>query len=333
MKENPEQEEKWQKKIEEISDDIDNFDRMTLLRERKKKKIEEGKEYMEFESELVNSEKQNDIKQSIGAYTLELIQQGRITMEQERILTKALEARFSTPHMHAFLSAYRSVTYITTMGSFFSAISQVQDLAFSIHENGTVLTATNYGKALFGFSKIKVQDIGVEPIVFEFTDPSKLQKALSLIFKVVGIQLMDRAGKETMINGYYRKLQKQLEDQKIGSIFTDPWLKKFEFTLQEQSEIMEALRKNEVNENIKLILFHKLTQYQPITPSQMPANYLTSGNGRILYTLKTYQLKQIDVIRQEGLKNISDGRRTKNPKLVMTGWKKLGSIMFWLFAM
>lgn len=218
-------------------------------------------------------------------------------MEQERILTRALEARFAKPHMSAFLSAYRSITYITTMGSFFSAISQVQDLAFSIHENGQILTATNYGKALFGFSNVKVQDIGIEPIVFEFAEASKLQKAVALTFKMAGITLMDKAGKETMINSYYQKLQGQIKSAK--DIFSDPWLKKFEFSPEEQESIVQALKNNEINENIKLILFHKLTQYQPITPSQMPRNYLTSGNARILYTLKTYQLKQIDVIRQE----------------------------------
>lgn len=94
-------------------------------------------------------------------------------------------------------------------------------------------------------------------------------------------------------------------------------MKKFEFTLDQQAEIVNALKKNEVNDLIKLILFHKVTQYQPITPSQMPRNYLVNPNARILYTLKTYQLKQIDVLRQEGLKKISDGKRTGNAKLTM----------------
>lgn len=33
------------------------------------------------------------------------------------------------------------------------------------------------------------------------------------------------------------------------------------------------------------------------------------------------------------MKDISEGKRLKNPKLTMRGWKKLASIMFWLFAM
>lgn len=131
----------------------------------------------------MNSEKQNDIKQSIGAYTLELIKEGKITMEQERLLTRALEARFHTEPMHAFLSAYRSVTYITTMGSFSSALSQIQDLGFSMHENGVYLATNNWSKSLLGFSKIKVEDIGITPIVFEFSEPSKLQKAVEFTFK------------------------------------------------------------------------------------------------------------------------------------------------------
>lgn len=70
-------------------------------------------------------------------------------MEQERILTRALEARFNTKSMSAFLNAYRSVVYITTMGSFASAMSQIQDMAFSMHENGIYLATNNWSKALF----------------------------------------------------------------------------------------------------------------------------------------------------------------------------------------
>ena len=82
-------------------------------------------------------------------------------------------------------------------------------------------------------------------------------------------------------------------------------MKQFDFSLEEQQSILNALKNNEVNSHIKRILFHKITQYQPITPSQMPRNYLMHPDARILYTLKTYQIKQLDVLRQEGFKKIA----------------------------
>lgn len=94
-------------------------------------------------------------------------------------------------------------------------------------------------------------------------------------------------------------------------------MKQFEFTLEEQQSIVNALKNNEVNTHIERILFHKVTQYQPITASQMPRSYLMNPDARILYTLKIYQIKQIDILRREGFKKIEAGKRTGNSKLVM----------------
>jgi hypothetical protein len=320
---------KVKEKFDTLSQDIKNYDRLQELKTRKKNKITESEQYQAFDERMVEHSKQEDIQASIGAYTLELIKEGKISPAQEVALTKALQARFATPHMSAFVSAYKGITHITTMGSFFSALSQIQDIGFSIHENGHLLTANAYGKAIFGLSQIKAKDLGIEPIIFEFSDPGIIQKMVAQVFKMVGISLLDKAGKETMINGYYKKIQRIAKDE--SALKTE--IKKFDFTPEEQKGIIEALKKNEVNEEIKYMLFCKVMDYQPITKSQMPVNYLTSGNARILYTLKTYSLKQIDAIRQQGFHKISEGKRMKNPKMVWWGVKSLMSIAYALFTM
>ena len=68
--------------------------------------------------------------------------------------------------------------------------------------------------------------------------------------------------------------------------------------------------------NVKFFLFSELADVQPIALSEMPEQYLKSGNGRLLYMLKTYSIKQIDVFRNEVFLKIRSNPREALGNLV-----------------
>lgn len=78
-----------------------------------------------------------------------------------------------------------------------------------------------------------------------------------------------------------------------------------------------------MNENIKYVLFAKLMKYQPLTRSQMPEYYNTSGNMKVLYMLKSFLVKQIDVFRQEAFNEMADGVKTRNKEQFIKGFTNL----------
>ena len=61
--------------------------------------------------------------------------------------------------MDAWVAGYKGISYITTMGSPISAISQIQDLAFSLYENGFLTTGSEYIKAITGNQKISKDEL------------------------------------------------------------------------------------------------------------------------------------------------------------------------------
>lgn len=201
------------------------------------------------------------------------------------------------------------------MGSPISAISQIQDLAFSLYENGFMRTGGAWIRSVFRKSEISRDDLGISNIIHEFTDPTKTQAALAKVFKWVGLEYMDKVGKETLVNGYLAKLREAVAkgDMKDLDIFSP----------EEQAKIAKDLAEGKISEEIRYILFAKLMQYQPITRSQMPQYYNESANGRLFYMLKTYMVKQIDVFRQEAFKDIAEGSKTKNKAQVIKGFKNL----------
>ncbi len=70
-------------------------------------------------------------------------------------------------------------------------------------------------------------------------------------------------------------------------------------------------------------MFSKLLDIQPIENSEVPQAYLEAGNGRLLYTLKTFALRRLDFIRKESLSKIARG----NIKEKTVGVKNLAKIV------
>lgn len=139
-------------------------------------------------------------------------------------------------------------------------------------------------------------------------DPSWTSKAVQKIFTATGLQTMDRIGKETIINSVVSKYQKMSNTQKgrnkIKKEFGDIFGKEID-------SLIIDLKNNIMTPNVKFLAFNKLSDFQPISLSEMPEKYLTAGNGRVMYMLKTFTIKQFDIYRREGFRKIFHGDSVK----------------------
>lgn len=234
------------------------------------------------------------IKASIGAFVLELLETGEVTGAQAQEVSDALLARFSTKGTGKNVSLIKNISYLETMGSVTSAITQIGDIAFSLYKNGFYKTGKAFSKSLLGKPEITKEDIGIEKIAEEFSDKSTSAKAVDKVFKIIGLEWMDRLGKQTQINAAFYKFKALAEKkdkkfiEKMKSVFG-------KYTEQVVNDLKEGV----ASDNVKFLLFSELADVQPIALSEMPEGYLRGGNARILYMLKTYTIKQIDVFRNE----------------------------------
>ena len=253
-----------------------------------------------------------NIDDSIGAYVLDLLTKGKIKPSQERELREILHARFNQIGTSGIVRTYKNLSYIDTMGSFISAITQLGDLAFSIYKGGPLRTIKSFAKALVGKSEITKADIGIEKIAQEFQDGSLLSKAVSKVFKLIGLEKLDTLGKEAVINSTIGKFRKLAEEP------TTDFLKKLELIFGDDPKVIakaiDDLNAGRVTEDVKLIAFNELLDVQPVALSEMPEQYLKGGNGRIFYMLKTYTIKLYDVYRNEVVREIAQGNVVKGIK-------------------
>lgn len=242
------------------------------------------------------------IMDSMGAFVLAELDKGSITPAQATELESILRARFNQGKMNAVLRAYKNLSYIDTMGSPISAITQLSGLSYSLSNNGFYRTI----KALASTKEVSLEDIGIDRVAQEFEDSGTTAKAVQAVFKAVGLTKLDALDKLTFINSTlarYRKLAQNPDDKLYASL---------QHIFGEQTdEVVNDLQTGVVSENVKLLLFNELADMQPITLSEMPEMYLKHPNGRIFYMLKTFTIKQYDVYRKQVFQQIASGNTVK----------------------
>ncbi len=242
-----------------------------------------------------------DIQDSIGFYVLDLVQRGLIKPSQEKEVRRILDARFNQTGVNGVVGFLKNMSYIDAMGSPISALTQLGDLGLSLYRLGPLHTMFHISKAMFG-KGIGPKELGVDKILEEYADHRTSMKALDKTFRWIGLGAMDMLGKRVIINGVLEKYQRQARMAKPPKDFLD----RLSYTMgPEAPQTIQDLKDGKITENVKLLAFNELLDVQPVALSEMPEKYLSGGNGRVFYMLKSYQLKQMDLFRREAFQKLS----------------------------
>ena len=242
----------------------------------------------------VTAENTIDLDKSIGKTIQDLRIQKNLTPTEAEDLIKMLSSRFIGGEQAPSwaLRAIRDTGYMGTIGNFVSALTNLGDLGTSgaLHGFGETIAA------LFGKNKYDVVKMGIDhSIAHELQDSKLTAKALQKVFELSQFQRIDRMGKNTLINAAMRKNEKLAKTDAGKAKLRAKWGKYFG---DETEGLINDLEKGNISENTKLLAFHELSNVQPITLSEMPQYYLDHPDGRILYMLKSFTLKQLDLVRR-----------------------------------
>lgn len=234
---------------------------------------------------------------------IERIEDGKVQDE----ITKLISTRFKggEARIGKGTNIARNVIYASTIANPYSTITQLGDLALNSYRNGLINTLSPFGP------KIKLKDFGLNDIASEFTDSGAVKGAMDKLFKVTGFKNLDIALKENNLRGAFRQAQGQLRNKNSKAY------KKFieenkPFFQNETDDLIDAIRRGDSqNENVRHYLFSRLTKTQPITLSEMPAKYLNMKGGRLFYSLKTFFVKQLDVMREDIVQKLAKRETSK----------------------
>jgi len=262
-----------------------------------------------------------------------LVNSGRVRIEDFDKIKDIMQARFigAKKPTHKIIGGAKNLMYGLTLGNPVAASVQLGDMAAATYMNGLRDTLNgvikNAGKDVEGFD---MDDFGLQHIPeMETMGWTKIFAELSM--KAGGFQAIDRLGKNTILNSTYRHLRRKMADPNLSpgekfKYFDDRYGARLGD--DEVRKIMEGVASGDpTNPSARLAMYSDLTRVQPVSMSEMPVGYMNHPNGRIAYMLKTFTLKQIDLMRQESLRMISNGAKNKDKKQIAQGVLAMGKII------
>ena len=262
-----------------------------------------------------------DAQDSVGAYVEKLLREDKISLKDADELKEILSARFNEKGTSGIIGLYKNLTYMDVMGSPYNAITQVGDLTFSIYAGGLARTLKQIPLSLIRKAKLKKADIGIDRIAIEFSDTSWSARAVDFVFRASGLTGIDALGKEALLNSTLSKFQQlaRLSVKKQGKQYRKLRTKLDNIFGNEADKVLKDLKNDNITQDVKFLMFNEILDFQPLAMSEVPQKYLSSGNGRIFYMLKTWSLKMIDVYRREVFRTIKRGYQTGDKKMISEG--------------
>lgn len=210
-----------------------------------------------------------------------------------------------------WLANMRKAAYMGTIGNPYSAILNFGDSANTVVNFGadnTALAIREYFKK--GGYTFGVKDVGLlQQSTGEFIREGskgwqkRFDNLSEVTFQSSGFRGADRAGKSLTLTTAVKRGQQKVLD---GSLDTEyAWL----FNRNEMGRLKSDLINSRRTQRVKEFAAAELGKLQPSDMAQMPKWYIDHPNGRLLYMLRTFGIKQLQQIDRLVVEQVKQGNQ------------------------
>ena len=199
---------------------------------------------------------------------------------------------------------YKDIAHGVLLGNIGSALTQLGDLGMS----AWVFGLRNTLSGLVSKNKVSaVKDLNLDSAVLEhFSSGTRVTESVNKLLNWSQFKRMDSLGKNVIINAAWKQVQKQVRTPegiaKLKKEYGTAFGPNFDNFVRE-------VQNGELTERTKEYLFNRLSDIQPVSPAEMPEKYLRMQDGRILYTLHSFTLKQLNLIRKGIVEEYKKGNK------------------------
>ena len=242
-----------------------------------------------------------DFGQAVSTLLADAVKAGEITAgEQVEVLERMFRSRFVGGEQSSgkLTQASRNLTYGGLLTNPASAVQNMTDFAYAAFDAGIGNAIKGAVQAASG-KGVKLDDLYINNLLMEMREKGMGSEIVDFGMKWSGFRKLDVFGKTTLVNAQAADIVAKANTIKGMDELRATWepvLGKDKFM-----NAVAGLSTGKLNEDAKYMLVSKLADFHPVLPSEMAEGYLAHPGGRWLYTLHSYQLKQLDVFRQQVL--------------------------------
>ena len=256
------------------------------------------------------------------------VDQQRLFIEGSNVINTML-----APSLRAgndFLGGLNSFMYGALMIEPTSTLSNAYELAFAALDGG-LLGIFPVIRSMFG-PKVTLKEIGVDKEMFSAEyqpDTNGLRKLVDKGLKLTGFKRMDQFIKETTLTTNYNRYRRAAMKPKSSGAYKK-LLAEIDFRMPSYKEkIIYDLRNNTPNSpEVRLFLFTKLSETQPISELELPLSVKKNPDMRTVYLMKTFIVKQVNFIFQRYGSVFAPGSKATVAEKIKAGQEFLLLLMF-----
>jgi len=249
-----------------------------------------------------------DMESSIGELVSREIREGRLTPDQVPALHQLLRDRFVGGERSGAsgIQTVKNVANIGLLADVVSAFRQLSDIGTVFYKYGVKPTMMAVVQGLRGKNSIRAADFGLmDHLAEEFVNQGTTARFLNTAFKASGFSLADLSMKTLDLNASLKKNQSLAKSESGARKLVSRWGDKL--GPEGTAKLLQDLRDGNLSDDVLTATFADLTKSQPVSMSELPPAYAANPNGRFLYMLKSWQLKQYDLLRNDVYKQIKEG--------------------------
>ena len=318
--------------IEEVTDELMPFyaspgEALSLYMRSASRQIERAKF---FGKNLVRDAEtgQMNIDDSIGRVVNDL--GDKLNREQRARLEDLLRTRFGPGERSAdrVTQAYRNITQGVLLGNPFSALGQLADVGVTAAMHGVFPTiralwqtvqearASATGKGRGEAGRFNMDDMGlVDRIADEFVTTVKnpwMVKGVEIstanfaekTLKWSGFNFTDEFGKLVNMNAAANSLRTKAKSPSGRAELAARYGEYFGTDFTKLVDDLAAGRKSPL---VGEAVFRELSDVQPLTKLEMPQAYVGTPSARFLFTMKSWMIKQMNLVRERGVREMASG--------------------------
>jgi hypothetical protein len=252
----------------------------------------------------------------LGEVMEKLSSEGRLRQDQIEVIQGAVAARFGQHGaQYGFIKGAKNMGYLATMGNVGSTLTQLGDFYFTMVQNGLIPTI----EAAFGKKGLTVEDLGIAKDMVEIDSKQgagMFSKSVNNVFKWTGLTAMDRLAKNTNINATFGVLTKGAKSGQNTNKYKKTLARLKRIQGDDAYKTISDLQRGVKSPYVIEAIYNELADVAPISLTEMPEAYAGNPNLRIIYSLKSYTIKQFNFVRERVFEKLYVGLLNKDPKMV-----------------
>lgn len=255
-----------------------------------------------------------DVDRSVKNMMAEEVKSGKLSDTDAAEIADILRTRFKEGLRgeNEFIRNVKNIGNIGLLGNFFSAATQLADVGTQVYVQGLKPTLESVVRQITGRKLTDVKDFGlVDHISEEFAGQLRTSRWLNQVFRKTLFSHVDQFGKNTALNAAIIKAKSLASSDsgvaKLANKYEEAFGKDF-------TKLVSDLKGGKITELTKDYAFMELARTQPISRIEMPLAYLKHPNLRSYLWLKSFAMKQMDLVRRDAYNEMRKGNIGKGMK-------------------